>query len=169
MADPSEAPWSNDPNAPQIPSLLYLIEKEYFAGILIGAISYGTLTHPSILTVRGRHIPLGIVVALFFQCMGALLSPVNTISRGIRWVFVVHTVALFLFLTIPVGIDLDYLAVEYINNREFPGNDELPPGPAGYDDIISATETTTVFNVMFHLNQWLADGLLVSPTSNSVA
>ena len=83
--------------------------------------------------------------------------------------FVVHTVALFLFLTIPIGIDIDYLAIEYINNREFPGNDELPPGPVGYDVIISATETTTVFNVMFPLNQWLADGLLVCPISNSAA
>ena len=45
MSDPSETPWSTGPNAPQIPSQLYLAEKVSFAGILIGAISYGALTH----------------------------------------------------------------------------------------------------------------------------
>ena len=37
-------PWSNDPNAPQIPYGLYLSEKENFAGVLLGAVSYGTPT-----------------------------------------------------------------------------------------------------------------------------
>jgi len=37
-----EKPWSNNPNAPQIPYELYFGEKANFAGILIGAILYGT-------------------------------------------------------------------------------------------------------------------------------
>lgn len=41
MSDSSEKPWSNNPTAPQIPHLLYSLEKGIFAGILIGAIFYG--------------------------------------------------------------------------------------------------------------------------------
>ena len=108
-------------------------------------------------------ILLGIAVALFFQCMGALLNPINPIKRGIKWALVAHTVALFLFLTIPVGIELENLSIGYINNREFPGNDQFPPGPTGYGDIVELKATATAFHAMFPLNQWLADGLLVSP------
>ena len=46
MSVSTEKPWSGDPNAPQIPFSLYIEEKEDFAGFLMGAISYGTLTHP---------------------------------------------------------------------------------------------------------------------------
>jgi hypothetical protein len=45
MSDSSEKPWSDNPNAPQIPYLLYFAEKANFAGILIGAILYGMSTH----------------------------------------------------------------------------------------------------------------------------
>ena len=112
---------------------------------------------------------LGIVVALFFQCITTLLNPANTIRKGIRWALVAQTVALFLFLSIPVGIEFDSLSILYINNREFPGDDESPPGPIGYDDILGSRATYIVLFTMFPLNQWLADGLLVSPILNSVA
>ena len=168
MSDPSGALWSDNPNAPHISSLLYTGEKQYFAGQLIGIISYGALIRPFVLFAPVRPTFSGIVVALFFQCMWALLSPTNPISRSIRWALVVHTVALFLFLTIPLGVDLDYLSIEYINNREFTGNNAFQPGPLGYDDVLHTEETGTLFNVMFPLNQWLADGLLVRPASNSV-
>ena len=42
MSDPSEPPWSNNPNAPQIPYWLHFGEKVYFAGVLMGAVFYGT-------------------------------------------------------------------------------------------------------------------------------
>ena len=110
---------------------------------------------------------LGIVVALFFQCMAVLLSPTNPIGRVTRWALVVHTVALFLFLTIPIGIGLNYSFIERIDNREFPGDDEFPPGPNGYDDLLAFKATTVVSVAMFPLNQWLADGLLVGPITDS--
>ena len=112
---------------------------------------------------------LGIVVALFFQCTATLLDRANPIRKGIKWTLVAHTVALFLFLTIPFGIYFNYLSIDYINNREFPGNNEFPPGPLGYTGLLNLKATTTVFDAMFPLNQWLADGLLVSPILNSVA
>ena len=127
------------------------------------------LTYASALTVPVGLTFLGIVVALFFQCMATLLSPANSMGRGIRWAHVAHTVAMFLFLTVSLVIAFDYLSIEYINNREFPGNDESPPGPFGYDGLLALKPATTVFYAMFPLNQWLADGLLVSPIVNSVA
>ena len=45
MSDPSLKPWSDNPYAPQIPYELYFAEKTNFAGVLIGAIFYGTPTH----------------------------------------------------------------------------------------------------------------------------
>ena len=95
--------------------------------------------------------------------MTTLLNPANPIRKHIRCALVAHTVALFLFLTIPFGTEFDYLSNEYINNREF------PPGPIGYDGLLSLKASTTVLNAMFPLNQWLADGLLVSPILNLVA
>lgn len=48
MSDPLGMPWSEDPNAPQIPPFLYLAEKEIFTGLLIGTALYGMLPHASV-------------------------------------------------------------------------------------------------------------------------
>ena len=120
------------------------------------------------LTVAVRPLFLGIVVALFFQCMSVLLSPVNPMKRGVKWGLIAHTVAMFLFLTIPAGIDLNYLSTCSINYRDFPGDDEYDPGPLGCYETLSTEAAATAFTVMFPLNQWLADGLLVGHISNSV-
>ena len=45
MSEPLETPWSSHPNAPQISSSVYIQEKEGFAGLSIGLITYGALTH----------------------------------------------------------------------------------------------------------------------------
>ena len=45
MSNSTTTPWSDNPNAPKIPYALYLGEKAYFAGFLIGAIFYGTQTY----------------------------------------------------------------------------------------------------------------------------
>ena len=120
------------------------------------------------LTVHVRSI-LGIAVPLFFQCISVLLNPTNSFRGSVKWAFVIHTVALFSFLTIPVGIDLNRLFITYINDREFPGNNVYPPGPIRYDLTPDIKSTNTVYTVMFPLNQWLADGLLVGSVSNLVA
>jgi len=41
MSDSQDKPWSDNPNAPQIPYYLYFEEKADFAGVLIGSILYG--------------------------------------------------------------------------------------------------------------------------------
>ena len=107
-------------------------------------------------------------MALFFQCMAALLSPANPMRRGTRGALVAHTMALYSFLTVPLGGSLSYLSTAYVNNRGFPGDDKFPPGPIGYYNALGTDATGLVFTVTFPLNQWLADGLLVGCVLNSV-
>lgn len=166
-----EKPWSANSNAPQIPYVLYIEEKTNFAGNLIAAIFYGMLPHASL---RPRspssvlYMILGIVVILFFQCMDALLNPADR-TRGTRWLLVAHTVTMFLFTTISTAMGMVLQSTSDVDNREFPGNDRLPPGPFGYNFLLFTNAITIIPNVLFLLNNWLADGLLVSPALNLVA
>lgn len=143
MSDSSEEPWSNNPFAPQIPYSLYFAEKANFAGILIGAIFYG------------------VVIVLFFQCLTALFSSAYRTRQGVRWGLVAYTMTTFSFVTIFTAMNLDIQSVSYIDNRDFPGNDELPPGPLGYQYLVYSKAISIVPNLMFLLNNWLADGLLL--------
>jgi len=112
------------------------------------------------LTISAQPVTLGIVIALFFQCMNALFNPANPIKANIKWGLVVHTIAMFSFFTIPVVIELTLQSYAYINNREFPGSRSgLPPGPTGYP---WPKGFLAVYEFSFPLNQSLADGLLAS-------
>jgi len=143
MSNSSERPWSDNPYAPQIPYSLYFAEKANFAGILIGGILYG------------------VVIVLFFQCMGVLLSSSYRTRGGVRWGLVVYTTVTFSFVTIFTALNLDIQSISYIDDREFPGNDALPPGPLGYQYLIYSKPISIAANLMFLLNNWLADGLLL--------
>ena len=94
--------------------------------------------------------------------MGALLNPVNRTRGSGNWLLVAHTVAMFAFVTINTGISLNIQSIVNIDNRKFPGADEIPPGPYGYQFIALSQKTNFTPSIMFLLNQWLADGLLVS-------
>lgn len=161
MSDSSETPWSDNPNAPQIPYALYFAEKSNFAGALLGAIFYGMpVIYPSIRAHQSTV--LGIVIVLFFRCIAALFSPTNRSKGGIKWPLVAHTVVMFSFVTVYTATSLDLQSISYIDNREFPGVDGLlPPGPLGYQLFIYSKAINIVPNVMVLLNNWLADGLLV--------
>ena len=171
MSNSSSTPWSNNPNAPQIPESLYFAEKTNFAGILIAGILYGTPTFAFVESTSSRPFPLvilGVVAILFFQCMGTLVGSVSRMSGRIRWGLVVHTVAMFSFVTIFTVVNMDLLSISYIDNRAFPGDDKAPPGPFGYQFLVYSKPINLIPYIMFFLNNWLADGLLVSPTPNSV-
>ena len=113
---------------------------------------------------------LGVVVVLFFQCMEALLNPVNHKREGIKWGLVAYTTAMFSFVTIYTGMSLDIQSISYIDNRGFSGGDGVgAPGPLGYQTLVFSNAINIVPNTMFLLNNWLADGLLVSSVSNSIA
>ena len=101
--------------------------------------------------------------------MGALLSPDRRNQKGIKWLLVAHTVALFSLVTVSVVTSIRVMVVAAIENREFPGAaGRSPPGIFGYYEFTSSTPITVVSNVTFFLNGLLADGLLVCPASNPV-
>ena len=103
---------------------------------------------------------LGVVVVVAFKCMTALFHPAYRRGEGIKWGFVCYTMVMFSLVTVFTATNLDIQSISYIDNREFPGVEGV--GPFRYEWFISAEILTTVSNVMFPLNNWLADGLLVS-------
>jgi hypothetical protein len=123
-----------------------------------------------VLTWSVRIKNLGIVIALFFQCMGALFDPTNRMKGGVKWGLVAHTTVMFSFLTIPAAMRFNMQSVGYIDGREFTGvAGALPPGPLGYQYSAYTKAILVVTDMTYPLNQWLADGLLVGSASNLVA
>ena len=99
---------------------------------------------------------------MFFQCLGAIFSSTNRARAGTNWGLFTYCMATFSFVTIYTAMNLSLQSISYINNREFPGNDQAPPGSLGYQWLIHNSGLSIVPNFMFMLNNWLADGLLVS-------
>jgi hypothetical protein len=98
--------------------------------------------------------------------MDALLNPASRTKEGFKWGLVVHTAAMFLFVTVFTAMSLDLPSISYVGNREFPGNDALPKGPFGYQSLMYSEPITVIPYVMFFSNNLLADGLLVSSISS---
>jgi len=98
---------------------------------------------------------------LFFQCLGAIFSTTNRAKGGTKWGLLAYVGAMFSFVTIYTAMNLNLQSISYIDNREFPGNDDVPPGPLGYQWLIHNSGLSIVPNFMFILNNWLADGLLL--------
>ena len=169
MSSTQSPPLPTNTNAPNITHDIYFAERANFAGMFISAGLYGTPKTPthrlrirlSVLTLPVPSI-LGIVVTLFFHCMAALFDPVNRRREGIRWWLVSYTTVLFLFTTVFTGMHLNILPISYIDNREFPGVEGVPPGPFGYQWSIYSNALSIIPNLIFLLNNWSADGLLVS-------
>jgi len=170
MVDYQEQPWSDNPNAPQMLYFMYQLEKAWFAGILLSLVSYGTRkislpTHP---LIRAHCfvclVYLGMAVVLFFKCISALFDP--TCCRGgepIKWGLVSYVMIMFLLVTMHMAEKGHTLSISYINNCEFPDIDGvLRPGPYGYQLTINYQAIAVISKVAFNLNNWLADGLLVS-------
>ena len=97
--------------------------------------------------------------------MGALLDPVNHAMGGIKWGLVVHTVTMFVLVTIYTAITLNTQSISFVDNRDFLGtitDFTILPGPIGYEWFIHFEAIIIVPSVVLALNTWLADGLLVS-------
>jgi len=90
-----------------------------------------------------------------------LFSSSNRTKGGIKWGFVAYVAAMFSFVTVYTAMFLNLQSISYIDNREFPGNDDVPPGPLGYQWFIHNQALSIVPNLMFILNNWLADGFLI--------
>lgn len=122
------------------------------------------------LTLPALSFISGIVIVLFFQCMSALLNPVNSTRGGIQWGLVAQTAVLFSVVTVYTATELNPQSVSYINDREFTGIVGIsPPGPLGYQSLLGSEPAEIVPLALYQLIQWLADGLLVSSPSRDVA
>ena len=162
MSNSSRAPSSNNPFAPRVPYLVHFAEETNFAGFIIGATLYGALACTSINAHGHRPTTPGVIIVMFFQCVGALFNPVNRKKGGIKWPLVAHTTAMFLLATVYTGMIINILSISYVDNRAFPGVGKIPPGPRGYGLTIFSGPIFLVPNLTVILNSWLADGLLVS-------
>lgn len=74
---------------------------------------------------------------------------------------------MFSFLTINCCTNFVIQSISYIDNREFT-REGAYPGPFVYQLYIYSEPINIVPSVMFYLNNWLADGLLVSLVSKIV-
>ena len=170
MPDSPEGFWSGDPYAPKISYKAYLGQKANLAGILISAMLYGTPIYASA-SIRSHLacLILGVIVVLFSQCMNTWCNPLSRSRRGTKWGMIAYTMAMFSFVTIGTAMNLDLQSISYIDNREFPGiKGALDPGPVGYQYFIYSEVINAVPFLTFFLNQWLADGFMVSSVSNRV-
>ena len=99
--------------------------------------------------------------------MGAFFDPVNRVRGGIQWVLVIHTAAMFLFATMYTAMSSNIQSISFIDNRAFPASINGVPGPIGYqffihDKAVGIAPTPTIL-----LINWLADGLLVTPSDSA--
>ena len=116
----------------------------------------------SVLISFGRLV-LGIATVVFFRCMTGLFDPAHRRGERVKWGLVSYTTAMFSILTVLIVISSDILSIMFIDSRQFPGVVGLvPPGPYGYLLYISPMAISALPDAMVILNNWLADGLLVS-------
>jgi hypothetical protein len=86
----------------------------------------------------------------------------------VKWTLVAHTSAVFSLVTVYTAISFNILSVSHVNNREFPGADAAaPPGPLGHQFHSYSEAENVVRTLAYVLSGLLADGLLVSPVSES--
>ena len=67
---------------------------------------------------------------------------------------------MFSLVTVHIATNSHVLSISYIDNRDFPG--KLNPGPYGYQGDISYRAINVIPRAALCLNNWSADGLLVS-------
>jgi hypothetical protein len=95
--------------------------------------------------------------------MTALFNPVRRRGEDIKWGLISYTAVTFSFATVCTAMQLNDQSFSFIDNREFPGIEGvLPPGSLGYQSFIYSEVLTIIPTLMFVLNNWLADGFLVS-------
>ena len=121
--------------------------------------------------VRARHPPtrppihahsvlsvvLGVVTVLFSQCIAALFNPIHRRGKGIKWGLVSYTTVVFSAVTVFTAMNLSIQFISFVNNRGFAGG-----GPLGYRISIGSAVLRITPRLMFLLNNWLANGLVVS-------
>jgi len=112
---------------------------------------------------------LGLLILLFFRCMAALLNPAHRREEGIKWWLIFYTAAMFSFVTVYTAMNLHIQSNSFIDNRrDIEGDGGYYSGPLQYQYGVHLTTLGLLPSVMFNLNNWLADGLLVSSLFDTV-
>ena len=99
---------------------------------------------------------------VFLKCMTALFNPLHRRGKGIKWGLVSYTVIMFSLATVHIAAAAYSLSVAFIEHRNFPG------GPGGYQAAENFKTISVIYTSVFCLNNWLADGLLVSSLFDAV-
>ena len=122
------------------------------------------------LTLFVLYIILGFVIVLFFRCMGAMLDPANRTTGGIKWGLVAHTVVMFSLVTTFTAIELNSQSFTYVDDRQFLDALYASYYSAGFfvPTYLERQTGELTPNTLFVLNNWLADGLLVSLLFNQL-
>ena len=94
--------------------------------------------------------------------MAALLNPAHRKEEGIKRWLIFYTVAMFSFVTVYTAMNLYIQSNSFIDHRGHLGYEDGFSDPLSYQGSIRVTALGFVPNVMFNLNNSLADGLLVS-------
>jgi len=102
---------------------------------------------------------LGMLAVLFFNCVATLLNPVYRRAKCIKWGLASYATVMFSLATVYVATNAYTLSNSYVDNRDFPG------GPYVYQNAIAHEAISVVPRTAFRLNNWSADGLLVSSPS----
>ena len=77
------------------------------------------------------------------------------------WWLAAHTITLFSVATMALAMGFFLLLVAYIKGREFPG---VSSGPFSYLGLRGFDVVESISGSVIQANQWLVDGLLVSPS-----
>ena len=80
---------------------------------------------------------------------------------GTKWGLISYTMAMFSFATAYTAIKLHTLSTSSVGNRGFADPNGTLVGPHGYQSVIRLTELGVIANLVYLLNNLLADGLLV--------
>jgi len=108
------------------------------------------------LTALFVRLVLGMLIVLFYKCMTALFNPAYRRDEGIKWGLVSYTTVTFWLATVHMVTSAHVISISFINNRNFPG------GPYEYQYTIAFKAISDIPRAAFRLNNWAADGLLVS-------
>ena len=92
-----------------------------------------------------------------------MCAMLNRARGDVRWGLVALATAMFTLTTIILASFLDTMSISYINNRGFHSLNGAPlSGPLGYQTSTYRKAISFAASIMVPVNQWLADGLLVS-------
>jgi hypothetical protein len=133
--------WTPD----ESPQLLFA-EKGWLQGVVVSSVAFG------------------VVVTLFCMCFSVLYRQAATRERSrqriILWVYIC---IVFILNTLFIAANSKFTELAFIDDRNYPG------GPAQFENDMWSIPIDEVNNVVFVLQNWMNDGMIVSVVFNPLA